>query len=45
MQIVPVGSGGGVGVIMGYKAPSFMVRMIKSKDYMIGNAIKAVQGN
>ena len=44
MQFVPVGSTQGVGVIFGYKIPSFMVKMIKSKDFMIGNVPKLING-
>lgn len=44
MQFVPVGSQGGVGVVFGYKVPSFMVKMAKAKDFMIGNAVKTVEG-
>ncbi|KAI1617584.1 AMID-like mitochondrial oxidoreductase [Exophiala viscosa] len=44
MQIVPVGSQGGVGVLFGWKAPSFIVKMAKAKDFMIGEAVKLVDG-
>ena len=44
MQFVPIGKTQGVGVVFGYKIPSFMVKMAKSKDFMIGNAPKLVQG-
>lgn len=44
MQFVPIGKSQGVGVVFGYKIPSFMVKMAKSKDFMIGNAPKLVQG-
>jgi len=44
MQFVPLGSTQGVGVVMGFKIPSFMVKMAKSKDFMIGQAPKLVQG-
>ncbi|KIW96887.1 uncharacterized protein Z519_02278 [Cladophialophora bantiana CBS 173.52] len=44
MQFVPIGSQGGVGVVFGFKLPSFLVRMAKAKDFMIGNAIKTVEG-
>lgn len=36
MQIVPIGSGGGVGAVMGWKVPSFFVWMLKGRDYMVG---------
>ncbi|ETN40298.1 uncharacterized protein HMPREF1541_04574 [Cyphellophora europaea CBS 101466] len=45
MQFVPVGSTQGVGIAFGWKVPSFMVKMAKSKDFMIGNASKVVAGN
>lgn len=44
MQFVPIGKTQGVGVVFGYKIPSFMVKMAKSKDFMIGDAPKLVQG-
>lgn len=44
MQFVPIGSTQGVGVIFGYKIPSFMVKMAKSKDFMIAQAPKLVEG-
>jgi apoptosis-inducing factor 2 len=44
MLVVPVGSTQGVGVIMGYKIPSFMVKMIKSKDFMVGEVPKLIAG-
>ena len=44
MQFVPVGSTQGVGVVFGYKIPSMMVKMAKSKDFMIGNVPKLING-
>lgn len=44
MQLVPIGAKSGVGALFGYKVPAFMVVMAKSKDYMIGNATKLVNG-
>ena len=44
MQFVPVGSQGGVGIAFGWKLPSFLVKMAKAKDFMIGQAVKAVEG-
>ena len=35
-MIVPIGSGGGVGAIMGWKVPSFFVWMLKGRDFMLG---------
>lgn len=36
MQFVPIGSGGGVGALMGWKVPSFFVWALKGRDYMVG---------
>ncbi|OCT54916.1 AMID-like oxidoreductase [Cladophialophora carrionii] len=44
MQFVPIGSQGGVGIAFGWKLPSFLVKMAKSKDFMIGDAVKTVEG-
>lgn len=45
MAFVPVGAQQGVGLAFGWKVPSFVVKMAKSKDYMIGNAPKLIEGN
>ncbi|KAI9652516.1 MAG: hypothetical protein M1821_008370 [Bathelium mastoideum] len=45
MQFVPMGPDGGVGVVFGWRVPAFLVKMVKSGDFMIGNAPKVVQGN
>lgn len=44
MQLVPIGSKQGVGVVLGWRLPSFAVVMAKSKDYMVSNAPKVVNG-
>jgi len=44
MQFVPIGSQGGVGIAFGWKLPSFLVKLAKAKDFMIGNAVKTVEG-
>jgi len=44
MQFVPIGSQGGVGIAFGWKLPSFMVKMAKAKDFMIGQAPKTIEG-
>lgn len=44
MMFVPVGSQQGVGLAFGWKLPSFAITMFKSKDYMIGNAPKLIEG-
>ncbi|KAJ4985508.1 hypothetical protein SVAN01_08979 [Stagonosporopsis vannaccii] len=41
MQIVPIGSGGGVGAVMGYKLPSWFVWLLKGRDYMLGMSGKS----
>jgi NADH dehydrogenase FAD-containing subunit len=35
-MLVPIGSGGGVGAIFGWKLPSWVVWMLKGRDYMLG---------
>jgi len=44
MQFVPIGSQGGVGIAFGWRLPSFLVKVAKAKDFMIGNAVKVVEG-
>jgi apoptosis-inducing factor 2 len=44
MQFVPIGSTQGVGIAFGWKIPSFMVRMAKAKDFMIGQFPKYLEG-
>lgn len=44
LQIVPVGRGGGVGAIWGWKVPSWAVWLIKGRDYMVGGALDKVYG-
>ena len=36
MQLVPIGNGGGVGAVMGWKVPGFFVWLIKGRDFMLG---------
>jgi NADH dehydrogenase FAD-containing subunit len=38
MQFVPIGTGGGVGAILGWKAPSWFVWLLKGRDFMVGLA-------
>lgn len=38
-QLVPIGTSGGVGAIMGYKLPSFFVWLIKGRDFFVGMSI------
>ena len=35
-QIVPIGSGGGVGAVMGWRVPNWFVWAIKGRDFMVG---------
>lgn len=44
MMVVPVGESGGTGQIFGMTPFSFMVRMIKGRDYFISKAVAAVSG-
>ncbi|KAL8708414.1 MAG: hypothetical protein Q9220_006704 [cf. Caloplaca sp. 1 TL-2023] len=43
-QIVPIGPTGGVGAVFGWRVPGFVVKMFKSKDYMIGMVPGTVNG-
>ncbi|OJK00172.1 hypothetical protein ASPACDRAFT_1880616 [Aspergillus aculeatus ATCC 16872] len=43
-QIVPIGTAGGVGVIMGYKLPGFMVWLFKGRDYFLWTTKKIWSG-
>ena len=43
-QVVPVGSKGGVGAFKGFGMPSFAVKQIKGKDYMLSNMKKYTWG-
>jgi NADH dehydrogenase FAD-containing subunit len=46
MQIVPIGFGGGVGAIMGYRVPSWFVWLLKGRDFMLGmSGAPTVNGN
>jgi NADH dehydrogenase FAD-containing subunit len=36
MQCVPIGSKGGVGALMGWRMPNWMVWLLKARDYMTG---------
>jgi NADH dehydrogenase FAD-containing subunit len=44
MMVVPVGASGGTGQIFGFTPFSFMVKMIKGKDYFISKAAGMVAG-
>lgn len=44
MQVVPVGQKAGVGVVMGWKVPSWFVWMVKGRTYFIEKAAGTVQG-
>ncbi|CAH6718315.1 putative oxidoreductase Ptalp [[Candida] jaroonii] len=36
-MFVPVGKDGGVGIVFGWSIPSFLVKIVKAKDYMISH--------
>lgn len=44
LMMVPVGAAGGTGQLFGMTPFSFMVRMIKGRDYFIGKALPTVTG-
>ncbi|KAF1997136.1 FAD/NAD(P)-binding domain-containing protein [Amniculicola lignicola CBS 123094] len=44
MMVVPIGSGGGVGAVFGYKLPSWAVWLIKGRDFFAGMAGGTVEG-
>ena len=44
-QFLSLGRGGGVGAFGGTQFPSWMVRMLKSKDMMVGNSRKDMRVN
>jgi apoptosis-inducing factor 2 len=44
MQFVPLGSKNGVGIVFGWRLPTFAIVMAKSKDFMVSNAPKLVDG-
>ena len=44
MQVVPVGPDGGVGAAFGWWLPSFVVKLLKSRDFMFPKALKTVMG-
>ena len=43
-QLVPIGPKGGVGAVFGWRVPSLMVKLIKSKTFMVEKAPGAVSG-
>ncbi|KAF2083335.1 FAD/NAD(P)-binding domain-containing protein [Saccharata proteae CBS 121410] len=44
-QIVPIGQSKGVGAVFGWKLPSFMVWMIKGRDYLASTGVQLVSGS
>ncbi|KAL8937643.1 MAG: hypothetical protein Q9211_003577 [Gyalolechia sp. 1 TL-2023] len=44
-QLVPIGPNGGVGAVFGWRIPSFLVWLIKSRDFMIRKAPGTVAGS
>lgn len=43
-QLVPIGTGGGVGALMGWKVPSWFVWALKGRDYMLGLSGESTAG-
>ncbi|KAK3073344.1 hypothetical protein LTS18_014452, partial [Coniosporium uncinatum] len=43
-QLVPIGTKWGVGAVFGWRLPSFMIWLIKGRDYMASNAPKLTFG-
>ncbi|SCU80211.1 LAFA_0B08152g1_1 [Lachancea sp. 'fantastica'] len=41
MGLVPISRNGGVGVLFGWRVPSWFVRMLKSKDFMVSRGAKS----
>jgi NADH dehydrogenase FAD-containing subunit len=44
LQIVPVGRGGGVGSIYGWRLPSWAVWLIKARDFLVSGGVDRVSG-
>ncbi|CAL5866904.1 uncharacterized protein PFLUO_LOCUS1115 [Penicillium psychrofluorescens] len=44
MMVVPVGEAGGTGLMFGFTPWSFLVRMIKGKDFFVSKAVSLVAG-
>jgi hypothetical protein len=44
LQLVPVGRGGGVGAIYGWRVPSWAVWLIKGRDYLVGKSVGRLHG-
>lgn len=44
LQIVPIGRTGGVGALWGWRIPSFLVWLIKGRDFMVSSGIDRVYG-
>ena len=44
MQVVPIGPKGGVGVVFGWKVPSWFVWGVKSRTFMVEKALDVVAG-
>jgi NADH dehydrogenase FAD-containing subunit len=46
MMVVPLGSGGGVGAIMGWQLPNWAAWLIKGRDFLVGmSGLPTVNGN
>lgn len=44
MGIIPIGPGGGVGVVFGWGIPSWLVWLVKSRDFMMAKAPELATG-
>ena len=44
LQVVPIGPSGGVGIIAGWRVPSWFVWLIKARTYFIEKADEIVMG-
>jgi len=44
LQLVPVGRGGGVGAVYGWRVPSWFVWLVKARDYLVPGAVDRVYG-
>ena len=42
--VAPIGTGGGIGQVMGWKVPSWFVWLLKGRDYMVGMSMGPTVG-
>lgn len=45
LQIVPIGPNGGVGVLFGWQIPSFLVKVLKAKTFLMETAAGKATGD